>query len=132
MIILLSSNGRFTRFLHRKNSAKQTIKAKIKAGGTMIAVIATLTIGFFLAAITVLNVGYLPHICGQTLQEKTAKRGRPTGCIKKLKVHLKRRSNRVKTEAIPAPPREWKLQPLNKLELCHNYIIKKAEIAPIR
>ena len=47
-------------------------------------------------------------------------------------VHLKRRVKRKKPFMISAPPREWKKPTLNKLKLYRNYIIKKAEIAPIR
>ncbi len=47
-------------------------------------------------------------------------------------VHLKRRVKRKKPFKISAPPGEWKIQDLNKLKLYRNYIIKKAEIAPIR
>lgn len=48
------------------------------------------------------------------------------------KLHHIGRVNRVKTVRISPPPDRWKKQPLKKLKLYQNYIIKKAEIAPIR
>lgn len=47
-------------------------------------------------------------------------------------VHLKARVKRKKFNFISPPLREWKKQAINKLKLYENYIIKKAEIAPIR
>ena len=105
--------------------------AKIKAGGTMIAAIATLTIGFFLAVAIILP--FRPDIFGGKSRHKSSgKRGSRLRALKKLTVHLKGRVKRKKPFMISAPPREWKKQPLNKLRFYNNYINKKAEIAPIR
>ena len=47
-------------------------------------------------------------------------------------VHFRERIKRKKFDLLSPPLREWKNQSLNKLKLYDNYIIKKAEIAPIR
>lgn len=98
----------------------------------MIAAFAALTIGFFLAVAAALSVNNR-HICGNEYGHgKKAKRGTRSRVLKKLKFHGKGVENTVNPIRALHPLCRWKSQPLNKLKFYNNYIIKKAEIAPIR
>lgn len=97
----------------------------------MIAAFITLTISFFLAAAIILPLEF-PEKEGCGRQKIRSERGARTGVLKKLKFHSGTRVKRKVFREITAPPREWKNQPLNKLKFYKNYIIKKAEITPIR